>query len=536
MNFRDFQDPGMKWRPAPFWSINDRLDSTECARQMTDMLDAGMSGAFFHSRSGLVTDYLGEEWFAAMDASLAAAEEGGGFLWLYDEDRWPSGNAGGQITALGNEYCSAFLRAELTPAGAELYIDEDAPTTPRAAFIIERETTGDGLRIKTIRRILVEEISNHKDADRLILGHRYDMKTSYWGGESPANNLNPKSVQKFIEMTHVKYAEHYRNSLGGTVPGIFTDEPQISFKPSEIPWYDGLPDKYMEWTGRNMWEDLPYLFFNGPEDRKIRLLIHRTINRQFAEAFTKQIYDWCEANNMPHTGHFMCEDSLDSQIRYNGGSVMPHYRYEHIPGVDHLCRDTTPMLLTHKQVNSAARQLGRKRVLTEIFGVSRHTNTFADFRWIGDYNLVFGSNFFCPHLTLYSARGRRKRDYPPNWNYQQTYWKELRPLNDYFTRVGDALAAGEAKVDILVLHPMDTATAGHRMAARSNINLPREDYSAAYSTDNSLRRTVDAIVNAGFDCDLGDETFLAEMGSIVDNKLVVGQMNYKIVVAPPAQT
>ncbi len=103
------------------------------------------------------------------------------------------------------------------------------------------------------------------------------------------------------------------------------------------------------------------------------------------------------------------------------------------------------MLLTVKQVGSAARQLGRKRVLTEIFGVSRHTTTFEDFKWLGDFDLVLGANFLCPHLTLYSATGRRKRDYPPNWNYQQTYWDHLRPLNDYFTRVAHALTSGTAK-------------------------------------------------------------------------------------------
>ncbi len=57
---------------------------------------------------------------------------------------------------------------------------------------------------------------------------------------------------------------------------------------------------------------------------------------------------------------------------------------------------------------------------------------------------MLGANFFVPHLTWYSAKGRRKRDYPPVWNYQQTYWDELRPLNDYFTRVAHALTRGKA--------------------------------------------------------------------------------------------
>ena len=62
-----------------------------------------------------MTDYLGEEWFAAVAASLAAAKKSGGYLWLYDDDCWPSGNAGGQISAIKDEYREATLEAELLP-------------------------------------------------------------------------------------------------------------------------------------------------------------------------------------------------------------------------------------------------------------------------------------------------------------------------------------------------------------------------------------------------------------------------------------
>ncbi|HOS44667.1 MAG TPA: hypothetical protein PK794_13340, partial [Armatimonadota bacterium] len=85
MDFSKFQQPDSYFRPAPFWAINERLTPEETARQMADMLAVGLSGGFFHSRAGLVTDYLGDEWFAAMEAALRVAREGDGYLWLYDE-------------------------------------------------------------------------------------------------------------------------------------------------------------------------------------------------------------------------------------------------------------------------------------------------------------------------------------------------------------------------------------------------------------------------------------------------------------------
>ena len=75
MDNKGFENPEMILRPAPFWAINAKIDPSEAARQVEDMMSVGLSGGFFHSRHGLITDYLGEEWFAAMNSALAAAKK-----------------------------------------------------------------------------------------------------------------------------------------------------------------------------------------------------------------------------------------------------------------------------------------------------------------------------------------------------------------------------------------------------------------------------------------------------------------------------
>ncbi len=104
MDVKGFANPDSILRPAPFWAINARITPEETARQMADMIRVGLSGGFFHSRAGLITDYLGDEWFAAMNAALDVAKDKDGYLWLYDEDLWPSGNAGGQVAGMKDEY------------------------------------------------------------------------------------------------------------------------------------------------------------------------------------------------------------------------------------------------------------------------------------------------------------------------------------------------------------------------------------------------------------------------------------------------
>ena len=59
----------------------------------------GFGGFFMHSRTGLDTAYLSDEWFKAIDSCINEAEKSGMLAYLYDEDRWPSGAAGGFVTS-----------------------------------------------------------------------------------------------------------------------------------------------------------------------------------------------------------------------------------------------------------------------------------------------------------------------------------------------------------------------------------------------------------------------------------------------------
>ena len=535
MDIKGFKKPPSMLRPAPFWAINEEIIPEETARQMADMLRVGLGGGFFHSRHGLKTEYMGKEWFASMKAALAVAKKKDGYLWLYDEDLWPSGNAGGQIAGMKEEYRAAFLDAVL------LAPRENLPATAtggeiRHCYVI---TKRDGLNLKKFRSFPTGKLNSLSGFERLVMVRKYSQKKPWWSGESYANLLHPEAVQNFMKLTHDAYYKQLGEDFGKRIPGIFTDEPQLVHLETGIPWYEGLPGRYLEWTGRDFWKDLPFLFFDGGQARHIRLLIHRTILRQFIEAYSKPLYLWCEKHHIAYTGHYNAEDTFASQILNHCGGIMAHYRYQHIPGIDHLCRQTEKHLFTCKQVSSAARQMGRKYVLTEIFGVSRHTNTFEDFKWLGDYDLVLGASIFCPHLTWYSGKGRRKRDYPPVWNYQQAYWNELPVLNDYFARIAYALTSGKPDVRVLLLHSVESAIAGRRIGVNSGSSsddIPGNDMGVASNYDALMRKTLDAILSTGYDCDLGDEGFIDEYGKVGNKNFVVGKMAYKIVVVPPSST
>jgi len=119
----EFRNPSTTYRGAPFWAWNDRLQVSELTRQVKDMRAHGMGGFFMHSREGLETPYLSPEWMDCICQTVQAAKEAGMNAWLYDEDRWPSGFAGGRVPAAGGD---AF-RAKLLTLEKTTQLPSDAP-------------------------------------------------------------------------------------------------------------------------------------------------------------------------------------------------------------------------------------------------------------------------------------------------------------------------------------------------------------------------------------------------------------------------
>ena len=94
------QDPGAAdLRGMPFWAWNTGLDAERIREQIGVFAEMGFGGFVIHSRNGLRTPYLGKTYLEMVRLAVACARQRGMKVWIYDEDRWPSGCAGGLVTA-----------------------------------------------------------------------------------------------------------------------------------------------------------------------------------------------------------------------------------------------------------------------------------------------------------------------------------------------------------------------------------------------------------------------------------------------------
>jgi hypothetical protein len=57
-----FKNPTSEYRGCPFWAWNNKLDKDQLRRQIDNFADMGMGGFHMHVRTGLDTEYMGEEF------------------------------------------------------------------------------------------------------------------------------------------------------------------------------------------------------------------------------------------------------------------------------------------------------------------------------------------------------------------------------------------------------------------------------------------------------------------------------------------
>nr|WP_296482743.1 glycosyl hydrolase [uncultured Acetatifactor sp.] len=539
------KNPDSFYRSFPFWAWNGKLDPEELVRQVRLMQEAGVGGFFIHSRDGLETEYLSAEWMECVKAVVAEAKRLGLYAWLYDEDRWPSGTAGGKVTACQDAYRCKGLTLEVTETWeyTRLYESEirgrDVFTDDRNGVLAVYAARVKGDEIFSCRRLSMQEEENFAEGECLLTVRLEVSAPSEWfNQETPPDNLNPDCVRKFIEETHEKYKAVVGEEFGKTVPGIFTDEPSLhdrhaffGEKRSWIPWTYHYGAYFREFAGYDFLETVPWLYFNGEKSRQTRRDYWSSITKRYGEAYFKTIGEWCEKNNLLFTGHFLQEDKMGLAVRVNG-AIMPHYRYQHVPGIDLLCEQTAEYM-TVKQCTSVARQLGKKQVLTETYGCTGWEFTFEGQKWIGDWQYVLGVNRRCQHLALYSLRGCRKRDYPPSFNYNTSWWSKNRLVEDYFARLSVLLEQGEAVREILLLHPVSTVWGKLGCSPYGNpLRRKERDVPGLNQYGDCFNELIAFLMRKHLDCDLGDEMLIKEFGAVQNGRFRLGEALYEAVVIP----
>jgi|WetSurMetagenome_2_1015567.scaffolds.fasta_scaffold00015_91 hypothetical protein len=512
----EFKTPSAEYTTAPFFVWNYKITKQEIDNYLNEFKAQGSLQVFVHPRPGLITEYLSDEWFDLFKYTVDKGKELGMKIWIYDENSYPSGFAGGHVP---NQMPESVNQGQ----GLKMSRFEMLPDTAEKYYLCLRE---DGDKFIDITSAVQSE--KGKTGKYLLFSKTYNGKSDWYGGFAYTDLLYPGVTQKFIEVTMTGYEKNIGQDFGITVPGTFTDEPQIN-SPGGIRWTPDLFEVFQQRWKYDLRTQLPSLYEEVGDWKKVRHNYTQTLLQLFIDRWAKPWYQYCEEKNLKFTGHYWEHEWPNMRP---GGDNMAMYAWHQVPAIDMLFNqwdDSTVRgqfgnIRAVKELASAANQTGRQRKLSETYGGGGWELTFTDMKRLGDWEYALGVNLMNQHLAHITLAGARKYDYPLTFTYHEPWWNNYKYINDHYARLSMALSSGRQVNDILILEPTTSCWLYDSYAKR---NPKYADIGQAFQT------FITKLEKSQVEYDLGSENMIRDLGSVKNGKFVVGQCEYSTVVIPP---
>ncbi len=506
-----FKNPPREYSTGPLWVWNDLLTERQVRETLRDLAGQKVKQVWVHPRPGLMTPYLSKDWFRLWKVALNEAGRLDMNVWIYDENSYPSGFAGGWVPELMPESRGrglAFRETKAAPKWSDdlvgVYRLDGDPSENVTAKVKAGEALPEG---------------------RYLVAAEVHAGNSPWHGDRCyVNLLSPGVTEKFLEVTMEAYRREIGPQFGKRVPGVFSDEPNIH-PVGDLPWSETLVREFQQRWGYNLLDYLPSLTRPVGDWRKVRHNYFQVLNEQFIEHWSKPYHDYCETNHLEWTGHYW-DHEWPNCVGVPDNMAM--YAWPQRPGIDCLMNQYAEH--THAQfgnarmvreLSSVANQLGMKRTLCEVYGAGGWDLRFEDMKRIGDWLEVLGVNTLNQHLSYVTVRGARKRDHPQSFSYHEPWWEGYHVSAEYLARVSLALSQGEQINRVLVLEPTTTAWMYQGDAAKLN------------EIGDSFFKFLMTLEAAQVEYDIGDEDVIARHGSLDGGHLRIGNRTYRQVVLPP---
>jgi len=463
-------------------------------------LDRGLGGIVCNVA---FQDYMrSEEHWKTLVAGVEACRELGMVVWLYDEDGYPSGAAGGLVL----EENPAFEATELA-----FDPTRDDPFIVRPAY-------------------------EHTHASN-----------NYYAARRYANLIDDRAMRCFIAKTHGAYWKRLEPHFGHTIRATFTDEPSLiainigqipedvrkrvrvvdpldpEVKPlPRVPWCYDLAERYQERYGEDLGPVRRSLFTgDSAADRKVRRQYWTLVADLMAERFFGAIQEWCGEHGVASSGHSLHEESIMHHVALNGNSLKDLGRMD-IPGLDMLSSDPQAVIhsgwLTAGLPSSAALLNGGRRVMTEVSDFSQKMGGagpvgLAEMQATAAWQAVWGVTDF----TLY---------YRPDDRSVEDY----RAYGDYVGRLNAVLKPARYDRKVLLYYPICDLREEYLPVAeplRLDSQSPR-----AQRIVGSFMRLGRTLQRSQIPFALVDHEKLAGATARPDGKLAIGDHAFEAVILP----
>ncbi len=501
---------------------------------MEQLLRRGFGGvvANVHFNEYLQSEVRWEEFRAGVDAVRKA----GLTLWLYDEQGYPSGAAGGLTLQEHPRWEAKGLLCVVADAKES---GETVVPLPEGNLISLKAypvRNGEGILSEGVdlRDKIGEDGQVHwrQPGPWRICGF---LETRLYEGTHAEKNLFRKRpypnllqkepMERFVEITHGAYRRRFQN-LNGLFEAIFTDEPSLmsvflqEMPHAALPWAPGMEEAFQRRKGYALLPVLPALASDfGPQDRKVRCDFWDVVGCELAENYFGRIQDWCRKAGIASTGHLLAEEDLGSHVGFYGNFYSCASRLD-IPGID--CLTSVPATVpwhVAKLLGSVACRMGRGKTMSETSDHAQRYRPPGDRRSRRDVTAV--EILGTAHL-LYSAGINTTTSY---YSWAGLKNEDVYRINQQIGRLGVLLEGGNHVCDIALLYPVESVWS-HFVPQRLWARSP-----AVSRIDSIYRDTCYGLFRTRRDFDIIDASALAEARP--DGEAIrLGSERYRILILP----
>ena len=275
-----FQDPERKYSIRPFWFWNGKLDGEELGKQIRQMVEHGVYGAYAHNRDGLETPYLSEAWWQAVGEALHAAREAGFSLCMVDEFEWPSGEARdywlpgtnkSRVVAANPDFRMRCLRPHETEAAGNQPLNLSLPA--HTALVVAGRLLGpgrlDGESLRTLDWDRGTQKLSWTAPEGKWLVSVYGLEETQSPDGGTVDLMSSEAVRKFIDIYYEEFYQRHKDYFGKTFVATFADH-EGSYG-ATIGWTPRLFETFAQQKGYRLEAYLPALKYDiGPKTEKLR--------------------------------------------------------------------------------------------------------------------------------------------------------------------------------------------------------------------------------------------------------------------------
>lgn len=521
-------------------------------------------------------EFAGPTWWRDMDLVLATCERLSMKVWILDDKHYPTGYANGEIER--HPELRPWLLVERhvdvvgpMPGASVLVpdpIQKEEETFVGAYAFRRRRDRGEGDFDADLGQYLEgDPVRLEPDAAGKVVA--WDVPPGCWrvfflyqsrrgGAGWRIDFIDARSCSAQIRAVYEPHYEHYRKYFGNVLAGFFSDEPQLGNRlvgPHLVDrgiyehgiGQEGLALPYNAEVVRRMSEEMgvdaaPYLgelWYENAHSHVTRLAYMNAVTRLYRECFAQPVAEWCRARGVEYIGHVVEDMNVHARMGIGPGHFFRALDAQDMSGIDIVLHQVMPGLAGFVTAASGAGgayspdffhyvlgKLGaslahltprmKGRAMCEVFGAFGWGEGATFMRWLVDFLLVRGVNYFVPHAF---APDYPDPDCPPHFGAEGH-----DPQFDGFTAIMRYLNQASHLL-----------TGGRHVASAALLYHAEGEWMSSDGKAMLMQKPARALYDAHVDFDIVSADTLLADACVRDGRLAIAGETFGALVVPAAE-